>query len=86
MLDLNPQGGFRPVAFLGPLGRRLAALALAMDVAGQPSGLFLAIVVVARHRNDGRIQDLPATRNISLTRQIPVELLEQRLSKRTKGP
>jgi len=35
MLDPNPHGGFGPVALLGLLGQRLAALALAVNVAGQ---------------------------------------------------
>jgi hypothetical protein len=32
--------------------------------------------VIARHRHDGGVQDLPAARYVALSRQIAVELLE----------
>ena len=43
MLNPNPHGGFRPVAGLALFGQRLAALALAVDVAGQLGGLQLGL-------------------------------------------
>lgn len=41
--------------------------------------VFLAAIVVARHRDDGGIKDLSSPRDITLSRKIAVELLEQRL-------
>ena len=62
---LRPLGGL-----VGPVLGHLAVL----------DGLvFLARVVIARHRHDGRIEDLPAPRDIALARQIAVELAEQLL-------
>lgn len=42
--------------------------------------VLIAGVVVARHRHDGRIEDLPAPRDVALPRQIAVELAKQFLA------
>jgi hypothetical protein len=56
--------------FVGPVLGRLAGL----------DGLvFIPGVVVARHRHDGGVQNLPASRNAALPRQMAVEFLEERL-------
>jgi hypothetical protein len=39
--------------------------------------VFRAFVVVVRHRYDGHVKDLSATRDIAQPRQIPVELREK---------
>jgi hypothetical protein len=60
---LRPLGGL-----VSPARRRLIRL---------DRRVFRAFVVVVRHRCDGRVKDLPATRDIALPRRIPVELREK---------
>jgi hypothetical protein len=60
---LRPLGGL-----VSPALRRLIRL---------DRRVFRAFVVVVRHRCDGRVKDLPATRDIALPRRIPVELREK---------
>ena len=62
---LRPLGGL-----VGPTLGHLAVL---------DRRVFVPRVVVAGHRHDGSIEDLPTARDIPSPRQIAIELLEQRL-------
>ena len=73
-------GDYRPAGtnvFLGPL--RGLVSPIPGHLARFDRRVFRAGIVVARHRHDRRVQNLPAPRNIALSRQIPVELPEKRI-------